>query len=60
MATRDEQATRYWPTPAAYAAHLNRGACGHVLCAYSSGCSISIGLEPMTQTTTDTEPLEAP
>lgn len=40
MATREDQAVRYWPTADAYAVHLDRGPCGHILCAHASQCAL--------------------
>lgn len=40
MATREEQAVLYWPTPAAYALGLDRGPCGHILCAHAAECQL--------------------
>lgn len=38
MTSHADQQTGYWPTLDGYAAHLDRGPCGHILCAHATTC----------------------
>lgn len=41
------------PTTKGFAAHLDRGPCGHIVCAYAERCSIQTPAAPTSTTAPD-------